>query len=55
MEVATGKHGSPLIPTLFHFFPHAAKISPFLGYCQEKKAQGNQKISLASGVIPGKG
>jgi hypothetical protein len=31
VEVATGEHGSPSIPTLYHFFPHVAKICPFLG------------------------
>jgi hypothetical protein len=57
MEVATGKHNHPLIPTLFHFFPHAAKICPSLGQCQEKKSQ-KRKIfpenTAAGGGVPGK-
>jgi hypothetical protein len=44
MEVATGEHNLPLIPTICHFFPHGAKISHSIGKCQEKILKKKKNI-----------
>jgi hypothetical protein len=57
VEVATGKHDPPLIPTIFHFFPHGPKIRPLSGICQEKKnkkRKSPQKKSLAEHGFAGR-
>jgi hypothetical protein len=47
MEIAPGEHHTPpLSPTIFHFFPHVAKIRPSSGICQEKKEQKRKKSTI---------
>jgi hypothetical protein len=52
MEITTGEHHAPpLSPTIFHFFPHGAKIRPLLGKCQEKKNKKKEKNPLMENLL----